>query len=78
MATCAPVWNELVFGGARLPASRKRLAIERYLADVVAPTLWVLPYDAVRPHGMAENVLVSQPKGALHHSWMDRSPRSRW
>ncbi|MGA7353834.1 MAG: type II toxin-antitoxin system VapC family toxin [Candidatus Cybelea sp.] len=45
-ATCAPVWHELVFGATRLPASRKRSAIERYLADVVAATLPILPYDA--------------------------------
>lgn len=46
MATCAPVWHELVFGVTRLPASRKRSAIERYLAEVVAATLPILPYDA--------------------------------
>jgi tRNA(fMet)-specific endonuclease VapC len=45
-ATCAPVWHELVLGATRLPASRKRSAIERYLADVVAATLPILPYDA--------------------------------
>jgi len=46
LATAAPVWHELWFGYQRLPRSRKRAAIERYLQDVVQPTVPVLPYDA--------------------------------
>jgi tRNA(fMet)-specific endonuclease VapC len=45
MAIPAVVWHELRFGAERLPPSMKRTAIERYLADVVAATLPVLPYD---------------------------------
>ena len=46
IATAAPVWHELVFGARRLPPSRKRRAIERYLDQVVRATLPILPYDA--------------------------------
>lgn len=45
IATAAPVWHELVFGCQRLPASLKRRAIERYLYEVVAATIPILPYD---------------------------------
>lgn len=46
LATCAPVWHELVFGVSRLPASRRRRALDRYLQEVVLATLPILPYDA--------------------------------
>jgi tRNA(fMet)-specific endonuclease VapC len=39
------VWHELLFGAARMPPSAARTLIERYLRDVVAPTMEVLPYD---------------------------------
>ena len=41
----AIVWHELRFGAERLPPSRKRATIERYLAEVVAASLPILPYD---------------------------------
>lgn len=41
------VWHELRFGVERLPASRRREAIERYLADVVLATMPILDYDRV-------------------------------
>ena len=46
VAIAAPVWHELVFGLHRLPPSKKRDTVRRYLHDVVQPTLDVLPYDA--------------------------------
>jgi tRNA(fMet)-specific endonuclease VapC len=46
VATCAPVWHELVYGVSRLPASRRRRALDRYLQEVVLATLPILPYDA--------------------------------
>jgi tRNA(fMet)-specific endonuclease VapC len=46
LATAAPVWHELLFGAARLPLSRKRRALERYLDEVVRATMPILPYDA--------------------------------
>ena len=39
------VWHELRFGCARLPESRRRDVIERYLEDVVLATFPVLDYD---------------------------------
>jgi tRNA(fMet)-specific endonuclease VapC len=45
MAIPVIVWHELRFGAERLPPSLRRTAIERYLAEVVAVTLPILPYD---------------------------------
>jgi tRNA(fMet)-specific endonuclease VapC len=45
LAICSIVWHELQYGALRLRASRKRSAIEAYLAEVVRPTLPILPYD---------------------------------
>ena len=45
IAIPSPVWHELRFGCARLPPSRRRDEIERYLEDVVAATIPVLDYD---------------------------------
>lgn len=41
----APVWHELRFGCARLPPSRRRQIIERYIEDVVLASFPVLDYD---------------------------------
>lgn len=41
----APVWHELRFGCARLPPSRRRDAIRRYIEDVVLSCFPVLEYD---------------------------------
>ena len=38
------VWHELTYGVERLPQGRKRDFLARYLADVVRPTLSILPY----------------------------------
>lgn len=45
LATCSIVWHELRFGVARLPASKKRSAIEAYLEEAVRGALPILPYD---------------------------------
>jgi tRNA(fMet)-specific endonuclease VapC len=39
------VWHELLFGCYRLPPSARRTAIERYLFQVIAPTIPILMYD---------------------------------
>lgn len=44
-ATAAPVLHELEFGVARLPTSKRKDALSRYLVEVVG-RLPVLPYDA--------------------------------
>ncbi|MCA9551246.1 MAG: type II toxin-antitoxin system VapC family toxin [Myxococcales bacterium] len=42
----APVWNELLFGCARLPAGRRRDLLHSYLRDVVEVAFPILPYEA--------------------------------
>ena len=44
-AIAAAVWQELRFGALRLPKSRRRETIERYLFEVVRVAYPVLPYD---------------------------------
>jgi tRNA(fMet)-specific endonuclease VapC len=46
IAISSVTWHELRFGVERLPPSRRRAAIERYLEDVVLPTMPILDYDA--------------------------------
>jgi len=43
-AIASIVWHELQFGCARLPKSRRREAIERYLEDVVLASFPILDY----------------------------------
>ena len=45
LAIAAVVWHELWFGCLRLPAAAKRAAIEKYLNDVIAASMPILPYD---------------------------------
>ena len=44
-AIASIVWHELQFGCARLPKSRRRAAIERYLEEVVLASFPILDYD---------------------------------
>jgi tRNA(fMet)-specific endonuclease VapC len=54
LVTAAPVWNELVFGLRRLPASRRKNVVYQYLYGVVRPALGILAYDeaAAEWHGI--------------------------
>ena len=45
IAIPAPVWHELCFDCPRLPPSRRREMIERYLDSVVPASFPALPYD---------------------------------
>lgn len=45
LAICSIVWHELRFGVERMPPSRRRDAIDRYLHDVVLATIPILSYD---------------------------------
>jgi tRNA(fMet)-specific endonuclease VapC len=45
IAISSLVWHELRFGAERLPSSRRRAAIERYLNEVVLTTMPILDYD---------------------------------
>lgn len=44
-AIAAPVWHELTFGWRRLPAGKRKDALEAYLRDVVQASFPILPYD---------------------------------
>jgi tRNA(fMet)-specific endonuclease VapC len=46
IVTASVVWHELLYGLHRLPRSARRTAIERYLNEVVAATILILPYDS--------------------------------
>jgi tRNA(fMet)-specific endonuclease VapC len=43
-AIAAPVWHELTYGCRRLPAGKRRRALETYLDDVVHASFPILPY----------------------------------
>lgn len=44
VAVPAPVWHELRFGCSRLPPSRRREVIERYIEDVVLRSFPIMDY----------------------------------
>lgn len=44
-AIAAPVWHELTYGCRRLPAGKRRVALEAYLEDVIRRSFPILPYD---------------------------------
>lgn len=46
VSTAAPVWHELQYGYRRLPKSRKRTTLKKYLQEVVLPNIPILAYDA--------------------------------
>jgi tRNA(fMet)-specific endonuclease VapC len=46
VAITSVTWHEIWFGCYRLPASKKRQRIERYLRDIVEPDVPILPYGA--------------------------------
>jgi tRNA(fMet)-specific endonuclease VapC len=46
IATSAVTWHEMLYGAGIAKSARKRDLIEKYLREVVGPTIPVLPYDA--------------------------------
>jgi tRNA(fMet)-specific endonuclease VapC len=44
-AIATPVWHELQYGCKRLPAGKRREALEDYLTEVVQISFPILPYD---------------------------------
>lgn len=62
IAISSIVWHELRFGLERLPSSRRREAIERYLEEVVLVTMPILDYDraAAEWHAHERAHLVAQ------------------
>ena len=45
IATATVVWHELGFGAERLPPGRRRDTVKRYLHEVAAAHLLILPHD---------------------------------
>jgi tRNA(fMet)-specific endonuclease VapC len=56
IAIASIVWHELWFGCRRLPPSVKCAIIEKYLLEVIAPSMPVLPTMSWRPTGMPPSV----------------------
>jgi len=46
LAMAATTWHELLFGVLRIPASRRRAALEQYLFNTIRTEIPILPYDA--------------------------------
>ena len=82
VAIGTPAWHELVYGCARLPASRRRQAIETYLLEVLEPSMPILPYsreaaewharERSRLEARGENTptgLISRERRAKSDSW---------
>jgi tRNA(fMet)-specific endonuclease VapC len=44
LGIASTTWHEAMFGMARLPDGKRKRAVERYLNEVVLPTMEVLPY----------------------------------
>ena len=49
-AIAAPVWHELSYGCERMPAGKRREAIQVFLEQVVLRSFPVLPYDEASAH----------------------------
>lgn len=70
LATASVVWHEMIFGVRLLKASRKRSAIERYLAEVVSAALPILPYDSAAAEWHGEH-RARLSKGGLTPAFAD-------
>jgi tRNA(fMet)-specific endonuclease VapC len=62
IATASLVWHELLYGCYRLPKSKKRSVIERFLEEVVYRNIPILPYDehAAKWHASIRTRLISK------------------
>jgi len=65
-AIAAPIWHELTYGCERLPAGRRKTALEDYLKSVVQSSFPILPYDelAAAWHGRERARLETLGKAA--------------
>jgi tRNA(fMet)-specific endonuclease VapC len=61
IATATVVYHEILFGSYRLPDSKKRRTIEKYLQEVIQPNIPILPYDnnAAKWHALERARLVA-------------------
>jgi tRNA(fMet)-specific endonuclease VapC len=62
-AVPSPVWHELQYGCQRLPASKRRSAIEEYLEHGVRSVFPILAYDAAAAAWHASTRARLEPKG---------------
>ena len=64
IVTAAPVWHEMQYGCFRLPVSKKRTIIDKFLNEVVLPNIPILPYDkpAANWHAIQRARLVAMGK----------------
>jgi len=64
IVTAAPVWHEMQYGCLRLPVSKKRNMIDKFLNEVVLPNIPILPYDkpAANWHAIQRARLVAMGK----------------
>jgi len=69
-AIAAPVWHELVFGMARLPASKGRNQLERYLQEVVRVAYPILAYGEAAAAWHASERAHLERTGRVS-SWVD-------
>lgn len=46
IVTASIVYHELLFGCYRLPESKKRQKIEKYIKEIIEPNIPIIPYDA--------------------------------
>lgn len=74
-ATAAPVLHELLYGCRRLPPSRRRTVIERYIREVVLTTIPVLPYDEAAAEWHADERVRSLDWDCPRRSSTGRLPR---
>ena len=68
-AIASGVWHELLYGVERLAPGRRRDELARYMAEVVRPSLPVLPYDAAAAEWLASERArldaIGQPRPAI-------------
>ena len=62
VALPAPTWHELVYGVRRMPDGKRRQYLADYFAEVVRPSMPIIPYDhdSAHWHGEARADLEAQ------------------
>ena len=63
IATSSVTWHEILYGAGIAKSARKRDLIEKYLREVVGPTIPVLPYDTRAAEAHAAERARLSPKG---------------
>ena len=53
IAIASVTWHELLYGMRRLPNSKRKQDLERYLMDVVVTTMTIIPYEKLAADWLA-------------------------